>query len=155
MDMLVGGSSALRTLVEWVYQRQEFSLETMVHLLTDVPARLYGLHGKGRLGAGYAADLVVLNPEVLGVSPMRVARDLPASSPRLLSSASGVERVLVGGTEVYVNDVATGEMPGTLLRSGRDSVTVTPAEWIRSLRPHRPDTLVQQEETRSQVTGDE
>ncbi len=63
MDMLVGGSSALRTLVEWVYQRQEFSLESMVHLLTDVPARLYGLHGKGRLRAGYAADLVVLNPE--------------------------------------------------------------------------------------------
>ena len=63
MDMLVGGSSALRTLVEWVYQRQEFALETMVHLLTDVPARLYGLLGKGRLGAGYAADLLVLNPE--------------------------------------------------------------------------------------------
>jgi N-acyl-D-aspartate/D-glutamate deacylase len=137
MDMLVGGSSALRTLIEWVYQRQEFSLEDMVHLLTDVPARLYGLEGKGRLQAGYAADLVVLNPEHLGVSPMRVARDLPADSPRLLSNASGVERVVVGGTDVYVDDVATGEMPGQLLRSGRDSRTVTPAEWIRSIRPGR------------------
>jgi N-acyl-D-aspartate/D-glutamate deacylase len=137
MDMLVGGSSALRTLIEWVYQRQEFSLESMVHLLTDVPARLYGLEGKGRLQAGYAADLVVLNPEHLGVSPMRVARDLPADSPRLLSNASGVERVVVGGTDVYVDDVATGEMPGRLLRSGRDSRTVTPAEWIRSIRPGR------------------
>jgi N-acyl-D-aspartate/D-glutamate deacylase len=137
MDMLVGGSSALRTLIEWVYQRQEFSLEAMVHLLTDVPARLYGLEGKGRIQAGCAADLVVLNPEHLGVSPMRVARDLPADSPRLLSSATGVERVVVGGTEVYVNDVATGEMPGKLLRSGRDSRTVTPREWIRSLQPAR------------------
>jgi N-acyl-D-aspartate/D-glutamate deacylase len=137
MDMLVGGSSALRTLVEWVYQRQEFSLEAMVRLLTDVPARLYGLQGKGRLQPGYAADLVVLNPEHLGVSPMRVARDLPAGSPRLVSSASGVERVVVGGTELYVDGVATGEMPGKLLRSGRDSRTVTPGEWIRSLRPPR------------------
>jgi hypothetical protein len=76
-----------------------------------------------------------LNPEHLGVSPMRVARDLPADSPRLLSNASGVERVVVGGTDVYVDDVATGEMPGQLLRSGRDSRTVTPAEWIRSIRP--------------------
>jgi N-acyl-D-aspartate/D-glutamate deacylase len=135
MDMLVGGSSALRTLIEWVYQRREFSLERMVHLLTDVPARLYGLQGKGRLQAGFAADLVVLNPERLGVSPMRVARDLPADSPRLLSNASGVERVVVAGTDVYVDDVATGEMPGKLLRSGRDSVTVTPAEWIRSIQP--------------------
>jgi len=137
MDMLVGGSSALRTLIEWVYQRQEFSLESMVRLLTDVPARLYGLHGKGRLQAGFAADLVVLNPEHLGVSPMRVARDLPAGSPRLLSNASGVERVVVGGADVYVDDVATGEMPGKLLRSGRDSFTVTPAEWIRSIQAGR------------------
>lgn len=133
MDMLVGGSSQIRTLIEWVYEREAFSLERMVHLLTDVPARLYGLKGKGRLQAGYAADLVVLNPEHLGVSPMRLERDLPAKSQRLVTNASGVQRVVVGGTDVYVDDVATGAMPGRLLRSGNDAVTVTPADWIRSM----------------------
>jgi N-acyl-D-aspartate/D-glutamate deacylase len=134
MDMLVGGSSALRTLIEWVYIRKGFSLENMVQLLTDVPARLYGLKGKGRLQAGYAADLVILQPERLAVSPMQVEHDLPAGSPRLMSTASGVGRVIVGGTEVYVDNIATGELPGKLLRAGRDSDTVTPADWIRSIR---------------------
>ena len=35
-----------------------------------------------------------------------------------MSGAAGVERVIVGGTEVYVEDVATGERPGKLLRAG-------------------------------------
>ena len=134
MDMLVGGSSALRTLIEWVYQRKSFSLERMVHLLTDVPSRLYGLKRKGRLQVGFAADLVILDPEHLAVSRMRVERDLPAGSPRLMSGATGVVRVIVGGTDVYVENIATGEMPGKLLRAGVDSDTVTPADWIHSIR---------------------
>jgi len=135
MDMLVGGSSSLRTLIEWVYKREEFSLEHMIQLLADVPARLYGLKRKGRIQEGYDADLIILDPAHLAVSPMRVARDLPANAPRLVSNAAGLERVFVRGTEVYVNDEATGELPGRLLRSGRDSMTVTPADWIRSIRP--------------------
>jgi N-acyl-D-aspartate/D-glutamate deacylase len=131
MDMLVGGSSALRTLIEWVYRRRAFTLEHMVHLLTDVPARLYGLRGRGRLAEGYAADLLVLDPGRVDVSPMWVQRDLPCGSPRLMSSATGVERVMVGGTEVYVHDRPTGALPGRLLRSGRDSATVTSGDWVR------------------------
>src|SRR5262249_2412770 len=117
-------------LVEWVYQRQVFSLEGMIHLLTDVPARLYGLKGKGRIRPGYAADLVMFDPARLGSSPMQVVRDLPAGAPRLMSDPSGVVRVLVGGTEIYRDNVATGDLPGRLLRSGQDSTTVTPADWI-------------------------
>ncbi len=134
MDMLVGGSSALRTLIEWVYQRKSFSLAHMVHLLTDVPSRLYGLKRKGRLQVGFDADLVVLDPAHLAVSPMRVERDLPAGSPRLMSGATGVARVIVAGTDVYIENVATGERPGKLLRAGVDSDTVTPADWIRSIQ---------------------
>jgi N-acyl-D-aspartate/D-glutamate deacylase len=137
MDMLVGGSSALRTLIEWVYQRQEFSLERMVHLLSDVPCRLYGLKNRGRVQQGYVADLLVVDPERLGVSPMRVERDLPAAAPRLVSNATGIDRVIVGGASVYENDVATGELPGRLLRSGRDSVTVTSRDWIRTISQAR------------------
>jgi N-acyl-D-aspartate/D-glutamate deacylase len=134
MDMLVGGSSALRTVIEWVYERQAFSLERMVQLLTDVPARFYGLRGRGQVREGYAADLLVLDPQHLGVSAMRVERDLPAGAPRLVSSTTGIEHVFVGGLGVYEAGVATGELPGRLLRSGRDSTTVTPASWIRSVR---------------------
>jgi N-acyl-D-aspartate/D-glutamate deacylase len=130
MDMLVGGSSALRTLIEWVYERQEFPLEEMVRLLTDVPARLYGLRSRGRIAQGYEADLVLFDPSALGVGRMRVVHDLPESAPRLISEPSGVACVMVGGTAVYMDNLPTGEHPGRLLRSGRDSVTVTPSDWI-------------------------
>ena len=141
MDMLVGASSALRTLIEWVYQRQEFSLESMVHLLTDVPAQLYGLKGRGRIRPGYAADLVLLDPGNLGVSPMRMSRDLPADSQRLVCEPSGVARVLVGGTDIYVDNQPTGERPGRLLRSGLDSRTVTSAAWVERVEAARRASL--------------
>lgn len=133
MDMLVGGSSALRTLIEWVYQREQFTLEEMVRLLSDVPARLYGLRERGRIAPGYAADVLVLDGERLAVSPMRVAHDLPSGAARLVSNAVGIESVFVGGTEVYHRDEPTGALPGRLLRSGRDSTTVTPADWVAAV----------------------
>ena len=41
-------------------------LEQAVHLLTDVPARLYGLRDRGRLAEGRLADLVVFDPTTIG-----------------------------------------------------------------------------------------
>src|SRR5581483_8408397 len=46
----------------WVRERGTLALEEAVRLLTDVPARRYGLIGRGRLAPGAAADLVLLDP---------------------------------------------------------------------------------------------
>ena len=52
-------------------------IEEAVHLLTDVPARLYGVTERGRLAEGWHADVVVIDPETVGAQPVRMRFDLP------------------------------------------------------------------------------
>src|SRR3954468_9574646 len=75
-------------------------IEEAVRLLTDVPARLYGLGGRGRLEPGAPAGVVVFTPDTVGPGGERSVDDLPGGASRLVVESSGVERVLVGGVEI-------------------------------------------------------
>jgi N-acyl-D-aspartate/D-glutamate deacylase len=99
-------------------------IEEAIQLLTDVPARLYGLKERGRLEAGWHADVVVIDPETVGAQEVRMRFDLPTGAPRLYGGADGIDHVLVNGVEIVDHGEFTAERPGTLLRSGRDSETV-------------------------------
>ncbi|MBO0731083.1 MAG: amidohydrolase family protein, partial [Acidimicrobiaceae bacterium] len=124
LDMMTGADFPVRCLAELVRERQAFTLEEMVHELSDVPARLYGLHGRGRLSEGAHADMVVFDPETVGATPLRTVHDLPGGAARLVTGSTGMERVLVSGCEVARGGEYTGERPGSVLRSGRDTTTV-------------------------------
>jgi N-acyl-D-aspartate/D-glutamate deacylase len=78
----------------------------------------------GRIALGARADLVVFEPDIIAPTPMQTRRDLPAGAARLHCGAVGMVAVYVNGKEVVWEDSFTGELPGRLLRSGRDSVTV-------------------------------
>jgi N-acyl-D-aspartate/D-glutamate deacylase len=95
--------------------------------MTEAPARLFGLTGRGRVAAGHFADLFIFDPETVGSEPATLVDDLPGGSPRLVADATGVVRVLVNGVETIVDGKPTGGLPGTLLKSGRDTATVDPA----------------------------
>jgi N-acyl-D-aspartate/D-glutamate deacylase len=105
-----------------------FSLEAAVHQLTDRPARLWGLRDRGRVAVGWIADLVVFDPATVGPHPPTMRRDLPAGARRIYGGADGVVAVLVNGVPVAEGGETTGALPGTVLRSGRDTLTVTVAQ---------------------------
>jgi N-acyl-D-aspartate/D-glutamate deacylase len=102
-------------------------LEEAVSLLTDRQARLYGIKERGRIEDGWHADLVVFDPEKIAPGPIVWRNDLPAGAGRLYGEAEGIAHVIVNGVEIVRDGELTGATPGTLLRSGRDTETVTAA----------------------------
>jgi N-acyl-D-aspartate/D-glutamate deacylase len=99
------------------------TLEEAVHLLTQVPAHLYGLKGRGVLAEGAAADVVVFDEATVGSSALVTRGDLPAGAERLYAEATGVAHVLVNGEPIVEGRSFTDARPGAVLRSGRDTVT--------------------------------
>jgi N-acyl-D-aspartate/D-glutamate deacylase len=124
LDMLDTFTMATSVLGPIVRDRQLIPLEEAVQILTDVPARLYGIRDRGRVGIGTFADLMIFDPERIGPGQVHLRTDLPARGARLYSDAEGVEHVLVNGVEVVRESSLTHERPGVVLRSGRDTDTV-------------------------------
>jgi len=125
LDLMCHANYTTVVLGEAVRDRGVISLAEAVRQLTDVPARLYGLTGRGRVVQGWIADLVVFDPATVGSDPARARHDLPGGGYRLFAESRGIDHVFVGGTEAVRDGAMTGELGGTLLRSGRDTETVT------------------------------
>jgi N-acyl-D-aspartate/D-glutamate deacylase len=98
-------------------------LEEAVHLLTDVPARLYGLRDRGRIAAGAYADIILFDPATVGPAGERTHADLPGGASRIVADSTGMHHVLVGGTEIVRDGAYTGATPGVVLRAGRDTTS--------------------------------
>jgi N-acyl-D-aspartate/D-glutamate deacylase len=139
---IVGGSDAgahLDLLNAFVYpaelldgavrKRQLLTLEHAVHLMTQSPARYTGLTNRGVLAPGMAADLIVFDPDGFDAGPVRTVHDLPGNCERLYADAVGMDHVIVNGTGVIAEGRLSGDLPGRLLKSGRDTTTVTPRQW--------------------------
>jgi len=126
LDRMCGAPYTTRFLGDMLRGRKLVAIEAAVRMLTDDPARLFGLRGRGRIAEGYAADLVVLDPETVGAAPATLVEDLPGGTARLTSDVLGMAHVFVNGVETVTDNAATGATPGTVLRSGRDTETVLP-----------------------------
>ncbi|MFM8871511.1 MAG: N-acyl-D-amino-acid deacylase family protein [Actinomycetota bacterium] len=125
LDRMCGGSYTTRLLADSLRGRQLLSLERTVHALTDVPARHLGLRDRGQIREGWIADLVVFDPATVDTAQPTIARDLPGGSPRMHADSVGIVRVFVNGVITVADGSPTGALPGTVLRSGRDTDTVT------------------------------
>jgi N-acyl-D-aspartate/D-glutamate deacylase len=125
LDRMCGAPYTTRFLGDTLRGRKLVPIERAVQLITDAPARLFGLRDRGRVAEGGHADLVVLDPETVGAEHATLVHDLPGNTPRLTAQSHGVARVFVNGTLTVVDGEATGALPGTILRSGRDTETVS------------------------------
>jgi N-acyl-D-aspartate/D-glutamate deacylase len=135
LDTMCGAVYSTSMLGDGVRKRALLSWEDAIRQLTDIPARLYGLRGRGRLVAGAWADVVVLNPASIGPGVVRTRDDLPGGASRLYADAEGIEHVFVNGTEIARAGAFTGALPGRVLRSGTDTDTVRAgSDWASAAR---------------------
>ncbi|MGW3125019.1 N-acyl-D-amino-acid deacylase family protein [Streptomyces sp. NPDC001123] len=125
LDRMCGAPYTTRFIGDCLRGRKLLGLEQAVKMLTDDPARLFGLRERGRIAEGWHADLVLFDPERIAAGQATLVHDLPGDSPRLDAKAIGVRAVWVNGVEAIRDDVVSGAVPGKVLRSGRDTRTVS------------------------------
>lgn len=108
----------LHFLAHWVRELGEFTLEEGVRRLTGDPARKYRIPRRGRVAAGCKADLVLFDPQTVGVSALRKVKDLPGGGTRMVRDPLGVQGVWVNGVQVFDGRryTALDSGPGEVLR---------------------------------------
>ena len=98
-----------RVLGHYVRDERVLSLPEAVRKMTALPAMRLGLKERGRLVAGYRADIVVFDPAT-------VAERATWANPH--QYPCGIEWVLVNGVPVVAHGQHTGARPGRVLRWG-------------------------------------
>jgi N-acyl-D-amino-acid deacylase len=96
-----------RLLAKYVREEKVMSLEEAVRRLTSLPAETLKLDRRGRLKAGYFADVVVFDPA-------KVQDHATFENPHQYST--GVRHVFVNGVCVLKNGEHTGVKPGRVVR---------------------------------------
>ncbi|HXW32939.1 MAG TPA: amidohydrolase family protein [Acidimicrobiales bacterium] len=127
LDRMCGANYPTAFIGDCLRRRKLVPVERAVQMITQAPARLFGIRDRGLVAEGFAADLLVFDPETVNSEQAQLVNDLPGGAPRLFAESIGVVRVLVNGTETIADGKPTGELPGNVLRSGRDTVTVDTA----------------------------
>jgi N-acyl-D-amino-acid deacylase len=96
-----------RVLGRYVRDEGLFPLEDAIRRMTSLPAANFGLHDRGRIAAGLAADIVVLDPA-------SVIDTATFDKPR--QAARGIVSVHVAGQPVWQDGRTTGNGPGRAWR---------------------------------------
>ena len=103
----------------WVREQKIMSLEDAVRRLTFDPASAFGIHDRGLLRPGLAADMVVFDPATVNAGKEEVLRDLPNDGWRIRVLAEGIHYTIVNGEVLLERGEHTGATPGRVLRNAR------------------------------------
>lgn len=95
-----------RVLGHYMREQEVISLEEAVYRMTGLPAQKLRWKDRGRLQEGYAADLVIFDPETV---IDRATYEEPHRYPQ------GILHVIVNGTLVVKDGTYTGNRPGRVL----------------------------------------
>ena len=136
VSQIMDSSLQTHVLAYWVRRRQALTLEEGVRMLTLEPASAWGLHDRGLLREGMAADIIVFDPDRVAPEMPEVVNDLPAGARRLRQKATGFRASIVNGQVVLRDGEHTGAFPGRLLR-GPLGAPLVPSN-TRSIRGAAP-----------------
>jgi N-acyl-D-aspartate/D-glutamate deacylase len=85
----------------WVRELRALDLPTAIRKVTSDPADVYGIVDRGRLVPGAHADMILFDPDTIGITKMERHRDMPAGGERLLRRATGLHGTWVNGVKVF------------------------------------------------------
>jgi N-acyl-D-amino-acid deacylase len=99
-----------RVLARYVRERKSMDLEEAIRKMTSLPAERLGLSGRGKLQEGMAADLVVLDADLVQDT---ATFEMPHQYPE------GISHVMINGQWVVRDGQQTKARPGWVLRRAR------------------------------------
>ena len=116
VSQIMDSSLQTHLLSHWVRDREAFTLEEAVKMITCDTATQFGFHDRGLLREGLAADIVVFDADTVGPRMPEVVTDLPAGAKRLKQTCEGMHATIVNGEVLLRDNQPTGNLPGKLLR---------------------------------------
>ena len=114
----MGSSLQTHLLSYWVRNKQAFTLEEAVRMLTFDNASAWNMHDRGLLRPGFKADIVVFDEATVRPRLPTVQHDLPGGARRLVQKADGFAATVVNGAVTLRDGEPTGAHPGQLIRGG-------------------------------------
>lgn len=117
--VICDASSPSYMLTYWVRDRtrgERLPLEMVIKMQTKDTAEAYGLFDRGILKSGMKADVNLIDLEKLTLHAPQAIEDLPASGRRLIQRVDGYKATIQSGQITYLDGVATGSLPGRLIR---------------------------------------
>ena len=114
------GSFPSFVLAYWGKQRG-IAVEELVRRQSSDTARAAGLHDRGLLKPGLRADINVIDWEALALERPGMLYDLPGGGRRLMQKARGYRATVKAGKITYRDGVATGALPGGLVRGAQSA----------------------------------
>ena len=118
----MGSSLQTHLLNYWVRQKQAFSLEQAVRMLTFDNASAFEFNDRGLLRPGYRADVVVFDADTIRPRLPTVETDLPGGARRLVQKADGIAATVVNGAVTFRHGASTGVYPGQLIRANQETI---------------------------------
>lgn len=106
------------TLAHWVRETGLYSLGEAIRRITSEPARVLGLHDRGRLATGLRADINVFDPDRVAERQPELVHDFPGGAPRYIQKSVGYRATLVNGQVNVLDGELTGVRAGQVLRHG-------------------------------------
>ncbi|MDE1174264.1 MAG: amidohydrolase family protein [Parvibaculaceae bacterium] len=117
-------------LTHWCRDRngERLDLATVIKAQTKDTADAVGLYDRGVIRPGYKADINVIDFDRLQLRSPHMVYDLPSGARRLMQEADGYVATIASGKVIYREGVATGELPGRLVRGHKAAPAAVAAE---------------------------
>ena len=117
VSLIMDSSIHTHLMAYWVRERNAFSLEEGVKMITLAPAMAWGFTDRGLVRQGCMADLNIFDPATLAPQIPTIEHDLPTGARRLKQKSTGIMATIIAGKVAFRDGEHTGALGGKLLRS--------------------------------------